>query len=115
MHRAGLTYLSDLGSGFGQQKAIIGRGGPSIDHSVWFQHGIRADDWVLVDLRPIKAWGGRGAYHGSLRDRSGALGATLYQEHLLLPGTLADAPVGERKALEAMQAHDDELRTSGRG
>ena len=32
----------------------------------------------------------RGAYHGSLRDRTGALGATIYQEQLLLPGSAAD-------------------------
>jgi acyl-CoA thioesterase II len=89
LHRAGLTYLSDLGSGFGQLgSAVVGRGGPSIDHSMWFQHGIRADDWVLLDLRPIKAGWARGTYQGSLRDRRGALGATIYQEHLLLPGTM---------------------------
>ena len=36
-----LTYLSDLGTGFGQQaKEIIGKGGPSIDHSMWFQEPI---------------------------------------------------------------------------
>ena len=91
MHRAGLTYLSDLGTGFGQQdKSLIGRGGPSIDHSMWFQESIRADDWVLVDLRPVKARSARGAYHGSLRDRDGALGATIYQEQLLIPGSAAD-------------------------
>ncbi len=91
VHRAGLAYLSDLGTGFGQQdRALVGRGGPSIDHSAWFQEDIRADDWVLVDLRPIKARSARGAYHGSLRDRTGALGATIYQEQLLLPGSAAD-------------------------
>ena len=112
LHRAGLTYLSDLGSGFGQQEALIGRGGPSIDHSMWFQADIRADDWVLVDLRPVKAIGGRGTYHGSLRDRRGVLGATVYQEHLLLPGSFADAPKEVRDALAEMQAHDEQLRTS---
>jgi acyl-CoA thioesterase-2 len=90
LHRAGLTYLSDLGSGFGQLgSAVIGRGGPSVDHSMWFQNSIRADDWVLVDLRPVKAGWARACYQGSLRDRHGVLGATLYQEHLLLPGSLA--------------------------
>ena len=99
LHRAGLTYLSDLGSGFGQLgSAVVGRGGPSIDHSMWFQKSVRADDWVLVDLRPIKAGWARGCYHGSLRDRHGALGATLYQEHLLLPGSMLDVlgdPTGQ--------------------
>jgi acyl-CoA thioesterase-2 len=93
LQRAGLTYLSDLGSGFGQQAAsVVGRGGPSVDHAMWFQQQIRADDWVLVDLRPIKAWGGRGVYHGSMRDRHGVLGATIYQEHLLRPGSVEDDP-----------------------
>ncbi len=91
LHRAALSFLSDLGTGFGQQsRSLIGRGGPSIDHSVWFQEDIRADDWVLVDLRPLKARSARGAYHGSIRDRHDVLGATLHQEQLLLPGTAAD-------------------------
>jgi acyl-CoA thioesterase-2 len=91
LHRAALTYLSDVGTGFGQQDAaLVGRGGPSIDHAVWFQENIRADDWVLVDLRPVKARSARGCYDGSLRDSEGRLGATLYQEHLLLPGSMAD-------------------------
>jgi acyl-CoA thioesterase-2 len=90
-HRAGLTYLSDIGSGFGQKPpALVGRGGPSIDHSMWFQEHIRADDWVLVDLRPVKARSARGCYQGSLRGRDGLLGATLYQEHLLLPGAMSE-------------------------
>jgi acyl-CoA thioesterase-2 len=91
MHRAALTYLSDLGTGFGQQaKAIIGRGGPSVDHSMWFHENIRADDWVLVDLRPVKARSARGSYIGSLRDRHGVLGATVHQEQLLLPGSMSE-------------------------
>ena len=62
LHRAGLTYLSDLGSGFGQHgRELIGRGGPSIDHAMWFQENIRADEWVLLDLDPIKAGGARGS------------------------------------------------------
>jgi len=82
---AGLTYLSDLGSGFGQRHdAGLGQGGASIDHSMWFHEPIRSDRWVLLDLRPSKARALRGLYHGSLRDQSGALGATLQQEMLLL-------------------------------
>ena len=78
---------------------------------MWFQADIRADDWVLVDLRPVKAIGGRGTYHGSLRDRRGLLGATVYQEHLLLPGSFADVPE-MREALAHLQSHDDQHRTS---
>jgi acyl-CoA thioesterase-2 len=116
MHRAGLTFLSDLGTGFGQQdRSLVGRGGPSIDHSVWFQEDIRADDWVLVDLRPVKARSARGTYHGSLRDCEGRLGATLYQEQLLLPGAAADMLRAEEeferaRAEEAETASDPEHR-----
>jgi acyl-CoA thioesterase-2 len=108
VHRAALTYMSDLGTGFGQRMTKIKtRGGPSIDHAMWFQQDIRADDWVLIDLEPIKAWGSRGVYHGSLRDRTGALGATLYQEHLLQPGTMEDAPEEVRRVLADMQASEE--------
>jgi acyl-CoA thioesterase-2 len=121
MHMAGLTFLSDLGTGFGQQdRSLVGRGGPSVDHSVWFQEGIRADDWVLVDLRPVKARNARGAYHGSLRDRSGRLGATLYQEQLLLPAGAGDlvqavdqtgpVPVERAERPADPERHDAETR-----
>jgi acyl-CoA thioesterase-2 len=90
IQRAGLTYVSDLGTGFGQQdRALLGRGGPSIDHSMWFHEAIRADEWVLVDLRPVKARAGRGTYQGSLRNQSGQLGATITQEQLMIPGHLS--------------------------
>ncbi|HEY6474470.1 MAG TPA: acyl-CoA thioesterase domain-containing protein [Acidimicrobiales bacterium] len=106
VHRAGLTYLSDIGSGFGQKpRSLSGRGGPSIDHSMWFQEHIRADDWVLVDLQPVKARSARGCYQGSLRNPDGSLGATLYQEHLLLPGAMSELVDGivRREAEEAAQ------------
>jgi len=45
---------------------------------------------VLDDLVPVKARSARGCYHGSLRDHDGLLGATIYQEQLLLPGSAAD-------------------------
>ena len=51
---------------------------------MWFQERIRADDWVLVDLLPVKARSARGCYQGSLRART-AVGCDFYQEHLLLP------------------------------
>jgi acyl-CoA thioesterase-2 len=79
-----LAYLSDLGTGFGRvQLPGVGRGGPSIDHALWFHEAIRADDWVLLQLWPWKATPGRGLYRGALRDRDHRLGATVAQEHLL--------------------------------
>jgi acyl-CoA thioesterase-2 len=84
-HACGLAFVSDLGTGFGRiQGDDLGYGGPSIDHALWFHEPIPADDWVLVHLWPGKAIARRGVYHGSLRDRSGRLGATLAQEHLFL-------------------------------
>lgn len=119
VHRAALTFLSDLGTGFGQRETLVGRAGPSIDHSMWFHDDIRADDWVLLDLRPIKARSMRGTYDGSIRDRAGRLGATLAQEGLLLPGhaseRLADeldedgppgGPAGEQRQAERRHAEE---------
>ena len=74
---------------------------------MWFQQDIRADEWVLIDLRPGQGAGRAGVYHGSLRNRHGALGATLYQEHLLRPGTMDDAPDEVRQVLTDMQAFEE--------
>ncbi len=86
LHACALAYISDLGSGFGQL-AIDGlaAGGPSIDHAVWFHRAVRADEWVLLDLWPMKAGAARGVYAGTLRGRDGALAAMLTQEMLLRP------------------------------
>ena len=106
LHRAALTFVSDLGTGFGQQdRSLVGRGGPSIDHSVWFHEDIRGDDWMLVDLRPVKARSARGMYTGSVRDRTGRLGATVAQEQLMLPGSASD--MMREQAEQAAQAAAD--------
>ena len=57
-----LTYLSDMGTGFGSAQGDRGRAGPSLDHAVWFHEPVRADDWVLIQLWPRKAMGIRGLY-----------------------------------------------------
>ena len=81
---AALTYISDLGSGFGQvRQPDLPVGGPSIDHAVWFETPIRVDEWVQLRIWPVKAGGSRGLYHGAIRDPQGRLGATLAQEMLL--------------------------------
>jgi acyl-CoA thioesterase-2 len=78
-----LTYASDLGSGFGDGTVPdVPRGGPSIDHAVWFHDGLRMDDWVLLEMWPLKAGGGRGLYTGTMQDASGRVGAMLTQEVL---------------------------------
>lgn len=94
VHACALAYISDLGSGFGQMRHPgLGRGGTSIDHSIWFHSPIRVDDWVLIDMWPLKARSARGVYHGSMSDRSGTLGAMFSQEALMRPGPIA-APSG---------------------
>jgi acyl-CoA thioesterase-2 len=83
-HACAVAYVSDLGSGFGQVEVPnLSAGGPSIDHSLWFHDPIRADEWMLLELWPLKASGSRGVYSGSLRSEAGNLGALLTQEMLL--------------------------------
>ncbi len=84
LHACALAYVSDLGSGFGQVEVPgLPAGGPSIDHSLWFHGPIRADEWMLLELWPLKASGSRGVYSGSLRGEDGRLGALVTQEMLL--------------------------------
>ena len=84
VHACAVAYVSDLGSGFGQVEVPnLSAGGPSIDHSLWFHDPIRADEWMLLELWPLKASGSRGVYSGSLRSEAGNLGALLTQEMLL--------------------------------
>lgn len=79
-----LTYISDYGSGFAMLDAPkVPWGGPSIDHVVWFHEPIRVNDWVLLDMHPIRVSGARGTYLGTMRDQRGNLGAVLGQEMLL--------------------------------
>ncbi|SNQ50373.1 Acyl-CoA thioesterase [Frankia canadensis] len=82
VHAATLTYLSDVFTGL---SAIPDPGavlGPSLDHAVWFHRPIRLDHWVLLDLVPRSAAGGRGLYHGTIHARDGVLAASLSQEML---------------------------------
>ena len=86
LHACALTYISDLGSGFGRLSIPhLPPGGPSVDHAVWFHQPARADEWVLLDLVPVKAGAARGVYLGTVRSRDGSLAAMLSQEMLLRP------------------------------
>jgi acyl-CoA thioesterase II len=83
LHACILAYASDMGSGFGDgQVEGVPRGGPSIDHALWFHEPLRMDDWVLLEMWPLKAGGSRGLYTGTMQDRSGKVGAMLTQEVL---------------------------------
>jgi acyl-CoA thioesterase-2 len=84
LHACVLAYLSDYGNGFVLLDVPgLPPGGPSIDHVLWFHQPVRADDWVLVDLRPERASDARGTYLGTLRSRDGTLAAHFGQECLL--------------------------------
>lgn len=84
LHACVLTYVSDIGGGFGDGSVPgVGRGGPSIDHAIWFHQSLRMDDWVLLETWPLKALGGRGLYMGTIQDRQGRVGAAMTQEMLL--------------------------------
>ncbi|MGC8513525.1 MAG: acyl-CoA thioesterase [Acidimicrobiales bacterium] len=83
LHACALTYMSDIGSGFGDGQAPgLPRGGPSIDHAVWFHEPLRTDDWIYIGMWPLKAGGGRGLYSGIMQDLDGHVGATFTQEIL---------------------------------
>ncbi len=58
--------------------------GASLDHAVWFHRPVHMDQWVLVDLEPVVASGGRAYYTGSVFNADGALVSTLAQEHLMV-------------------------------
>jgi acyl-CoA thioesterase-2 len=83
-HAAALAYVSDFGSGFGNVDVEnLSQAGPSLDHVMWFHLPIRADDWVLLDMWPLRASGARGTYIGTIHDHHGTLGTTFAQEALL--------------------------------
>ncbi|SHN16441.1 acyl-CoA thioesterase [Cryptosporangium aurantiacum] len=81
-HAAAITYVSDASSGLGAVVLGLAQVGASIDHAVWFHRRARADDWLLVDLRPRTVGRGRGWYSGQFWDAGGALVASLAQEAL---------------------------------
>ncbi len=84
LHTCILAYVSDLGSGLGRAPLPgSNRGGPSLDHAVWFHHPVRIDDWLLIDHYPVAVSSGRGFYRGSVIDRQGLVTASIVQEHLL--------------------------------
>ena len=82
LHGCVLAYLSDIGTGLAKLDDELPRGGPSLDHAVWFHRPARMDDWVLVELLPAAESGGRGFYTGTVHDRDGRLLASIAQEHV---------------------------------
>lgn len=84
VHACSLVYLSDIGTGFFQADIPgVPKGGPSIDHAMWFRAPMRADEWVLQHMWPLMAGGARGLYVGSMHQIDGTHGVTFTQESLL--------------------------------
>jgi acyl-CoA thioesterase-2 len=82
VHASVLTYLSDISGGLAAWHDGRSRSGASLDHSVWFHRPARLDDWVLMDVVPLSAAGGRGLYTGTIHTADGRLAATISQECL---------------------------------
>ena len=90
LHASVLAYVSDMRSGGaalveGQSIADVVMA--SLDHSMWFHRPIRADEWMLVQVRPVSTSGARGLVLGTVHDHSGVHGLTFTQEVLTRPRT----------------------------
>lgn len=81
-HACLLTFLSDMLTGLSALRRGPWTGSTSLDHAVWFHRPLRLDEWVLMDLAPHSAAGGRGWYTGTIHSADGMLGASLAQEAL---------------------------------
>jgi acyl-CoA thioesterase-2 len=89
LHKALLAYLSDYGlittallpHGLNLQSSHLQLA--SIDHSIWFQHHVRVDDWLLYICEPLATGNARGLAKGRIYNKSGQLVATTMQEGLL--------------------------------
>ncbi len=89
-----LAYVSDMFSGLAAAPGVTITGPmTSIDHSVWFFRKAAVDDWVLMDLQPESASGGRGMYTGRIFGRDGVLAAGIAQETLFRPGVARSGPL----------------------
>lgn len=85
MHRAVLAYASDL--------AMIATAAKphqpfdmlpaSLDHSLWFHHDIRCDEWLLAVIDSPWAGEGRGLSHSIIYNREGEVVASAAQEGMM--------------------------------
>ena len=91
LHAAVLAYASDLtmlaavplpdGDGPEPLGFVIA----TLDHSMWFLHDLRVDEWLLHDQLSPAAAGGRGLAWGRVYRSDGLLVAATAQEGLLRP------------------------------
>lgn len=88
LQQAALGYLSDYWfpltalSPHVDQKIGSGLHVASLNHTVWFHHPARADEWVLVQAQSHFTGHSRGLTQGRIYRRDGTLVASLAQEGL---------------------------------
>lgn len=91
LHSAMVAYMSDVTllhpvlARHGVSFALDPVMGASLDHAVWFQRPLRADEWLLYDAMSPSAAGGRGLAMGRLFSADGRLVAAVAQEGLIRP------------------------------
>ncbi|MCW2829676.1 MAG: acyl-CoA thioesterase [Aeromicrobium sp.] len=93
MHNAAFAYISDLsllGASLLPHGHFIASDEvqpASLDHTIWFHHPIKADDWLLYDQTSPSASGARGLSTARVFAIDGTLVATVAQEGLIRPLT----------------------------
>lgn len=98
IHTCVLAFASDMGVVSAARVPVAGEAewerfmGASLDHAVWFHRPIKADEWILFDLRTVSSSGARGLAAGTMHQRGGPLGVSVAQEALIRP--LKERPQG---------------------
>lgn len=94
VHACVLAFASDMGVVMAARAPVAGEDQwetftrfmtASLDHAVWFHRPMRADEWILMDLRAISNSGARGLAMGAMHTREGVLGLSIAQEALIRP------------------------------
>jgi acyl-CoA thioesterase II len=99
LHSCVLAFASDMGVVSAARVPVAGENewerfmGASLDHAVWFHRPIRADEWILFDIRTVSSSGARGLAAGTMHQRDGKLGVSIAQEALIRP-VKAERPPG---------------------
>jgi len=88
LHTAVLVYATDrtlISTAVVEPGRVMGRDimAASLDHTVWFHHPIRFDDWLLYSSVSPISHAARGLIFGSLYTRAGVQLASVAQEALI--------------------------------
>lgn len=94
VHAAAIAYASDMGLLSTARGVMSGKSASaSLDHSVWFHHRPRYDDWLLYTSHSPIARAARALIYGELYTRDGVRMASVVQEGLVRPlRTKEDTP-----------------------